>query len=239
MALRNPDQPTFPPLLRGESVPGHADPFLKAVISARQGSDPGLILWSKDTTAIRAAVVLAPEMPLDRAMGAVFAVQMGFADSLGALAPPEIAVHFTWPNGIKINGARCGTLRFAASTHDPSVEPDWLVIGLDVPLLPARAMEPGDSPNQTTLYDEGCVDLLPATLIESWSRHMLVWLHRFLDDGMEPLHRAWSEKCDTLGQKITTPEPGTFMGLDDCGNMLLRNDTGTRIIPLVTALESV
>lgn len=230
-------QPTFPPALRGESLPAHADPFLKAQTLATQGADPGLILWSEDVANFRVAVILAPEMPLKQAMGAVYAAQLGFADALGALAPPEVAVHFIWPNRIKVNGAKCGALRYAASTRTGSDEPDWLVIAIDVPMIPVAALEPGVTPDETTLYDEGCTDLTPAQLIESWSRHMLVWLHHFMDDGMEPLHRGWSGKCDTLGQHIDTPEPGTFMGLDEHGNMLLRDATGTRAIPLYSCLE--
>ncbi|MGO4913837.1 biotin/lipoate--protein ligase family protein [Pseudogemmobacter sp. W21_MBD1_M6] len=235
--MSTPDTPTFPPLLRGESVPAHADPFLKAVNSATQGTDPGLILWSEDTTNFRVAVILAPEMPLQKAMGAAYAAQLGFADSLGALGPPEVAVHFVWPDRIKVNGAMCGHMRYAASTRDGAQEPDWLVIGIDVPLLPVRNLEPGVTPDETTLYDEGCTDLTAAMLIESWSRHMLVWLHQFMNEGLEPLHRAWSGKCDTLGQEVTMPETGTFMGLDEYGNMLLRDASGTRVIPLYACQE--
>lgn len=233
------DAPTFPPLLRGERVPPHADPFLKAVTAAMRGCDPGLVLWSDDAAKLRVALVLAPEMPLDSALGAAYAVQLGFADSLGALGPPEVAVHFEWPDRIKVNAARCGRLRYSAATADGRAEPDWLVIGLDVLLLPLRAGDPGETPDETTLYDEGCVDLTATQMIESWSRHMLVWLNRFLDEGLAPLHRAWSEKCDTLGKPVAYPESGVFMGLDEYGNMLLRDPDGTRVVALRRFLEVI
>jgi len=235
---QNGPYPSFPPLLRGASVPAQADPFLKAIAAATQGTDPGLILWSEDVAHFRLAIVLAPEMPLERAMGAIFAAQLGFADSLGALAPPEIAVEFGWPNQIKINGARCGKLRYGASTTIATDEPDWLVIGIDVPMLPDATREPGETPDQTSLYEEGCAELKAPDLIESWSRHMLFWLNSFMDDGLEPLHRAWSGKCDTLGKPVDIPAKGLFMGLDDMGNMLLRNDKNNRILPLCDFLET-
>jgi len=231
------DLPTFPPLLHGEAVPAHTDPFLKAITLARQGIDPGLILWSEDVSNFRVALVLAPEMPLERAMGAAYAAQLGFADALGALAPPEVAVEFLWPDRITVNGALCGHLRYGASGSDHLAEPDWLVIAIDVPMLPVERMEPGVTPNQTSLYDEGCAEVLPAALIESWSRHLLVWLNEFMEEGLEPLHRAWSGKCTNLGKPVETPRKGLFMGVDELGNMLLRDADGTNVVRLTDFLE--
>ncbi len=228
--------PSFPPLLRGEPLPAGLDPFDKAVAAGMLGADPGLLVWSEDMSALRAAVLLAPEMPLSRAAGAAFAATLGFSDALGALAPPEVAVHFDWPFGLRVNGARCGGLRAAASTSDPEVEPDWMVLGLTVPVLPL-AMEPGADPGRTTLHDEGCADLTATQLVESWSRHFLVWIHRFTDEGLAPLHAAWRDRCDRLGEAVETPAPGVFMGLDELGGMLLRTGAETRLIPLTDMLE--
>lgn len=230
--------PTFPPLLRGEAVPQHSDPFAKAQSMALSGADPGLVCWSEDEAAMRAAITFAPEMPLQDAVGVSFAVAIGFCDSLGALAPPEVGVHFVWPNGFKVNGARCGHMRVAASTQDPEAEPDWLAVAIDVPILPAKDNEPGETPNETALIEEGCAGITSTALIESWSRHTLVWINRFLDDGFAPLHKDWCGRCDEIGEDIATPEPGTFVGLDEKGGMLLRDGAETRVIPLTRILES-
>ncbi|MEZ5716283.1 MAG: DUF4444 domain-containing protein [Paracoccaceae bacterium] len=74
-------------------------------------------------------------------------------------------------------------------------------------------------------------------LIESWSRHMLVWLHRFMSDGIAPLHEGWRHKCDSLGEEVALPEPGTFMGLDEDGGMILRQGEATKVLPLTGFLE--
>ena len=229
--------PTFPPLLRGQPVPAGVDPFVKAAAEAMAGADPGLVVWSQDATTARCAIVLAPEQPLRMAMGAVHAVELGLADCLGALAPPEVAVHFSWPDRLKVNGALCGRVRAAASSAEEEAVPEWLVIGFEVPLMPVHEAEPGETPDQTTLYDEGCVELATPQIIESWSRHMLAWLNRFLNDGPEPLHSAWRARCDTLGEHVEHPQRGVFMGLDEHGNMLLRDAAGTRAVPLSSMLE--
>ncbi|MFK8035007.1 MAG: DUF4444 domain-containing protein [Hyphomicrobiales bacterium] len=234
----DPSQPSFPPMFRGEALRADMDPFAKAVSSSMRGIDPGLIVWSEDTTSARAALVLAPEEPLERAIAVVFAATLGLSDSLGALAPPEVAVHFVWPDRIKINGALCGHVKAAASTSTPGEEPNWLVVGIDVPLLPVRDNEPGSTPDQTTLAEEGCSEITVAELLSSWSRHTLVWLNRYMDDGMGPLHGAWRDKCDTIGEVLEAPHAGVFMGLDELGGMLLKEASGTHSIPLTQILET-
>lgn len=230
--------PSFPPLLRGEPVPAAINPFDKAIAAGMKGEDPGLIVYSQDETHMRVAILFAPDIPLSKALGGSFAVALGLADSLGALAPPELAVHFVWPDRFKVNGALCGHLQVAASQAEASGIPDWLVIGLSVPIMPTGVQDPGRTPDQTTLHDEGCIDITAARLIESFARHMLVWMNRFEEEGMAPLHDAWCKKCDSIGEPVETPEPGLFLGLDEDGNMLIRNGNDTRIIPLATLLEA-
>jgi biotin-(acetyl-CoA carboxylase) ligase len=232
------EPPSFPPLLKGEETLPGMDPFAKAVASAALGTDPGLICWARDETALRAALVLAPEAPLERAIGITFAVALGLGDALGALAPPEVAVHYVWPGTFKVNGADCGTMRAAASTTEPAAEPDWLVIGIEMPYLhPASGDEPGQRPDQTCLVEEGCIEVTPLKLLESWSRHTLVWINRWLDDGFQPLHAAWRERAWEMGEDL--PGGGTFMGLDELGGMLVKTARSTEIRPLTTLLEDL
>ena len=80
---------------------------------------------------------------------------VGFQNALGALAPPEVAVHLEWAGQIRVNTARCGRLRAAASGSDPAVAPDWLVIGLDIPIL-QTSLDPEHTPDVTALRPTGC-----------------------------------------------------------------------------------
>lgn len=233
----NIDEPSFPPLLTGEAVPARLDPFEKAMAAVLAEVEPGRIYWSQDAATMRATIVLAPEMPLSQAMGAAFAIQLGLSDSLGALAPPEVAVHFVWPDIIKVNGARCGRVRVAASHTEPTEEPEWLLIGVEQPVMPVALREPGEFPDETTLLDEGCADITATNLIESWSRHSLVWINRFLGEGMKPLHEAWRGKCDAIGEQVERPEHGLFVGLDEHGGMLLRQGDQTKCLPLTMMLD--
>lgn len=232
------ESPQFPPLLTGEVVPRHTDPFDKAVSRAVAGVDSGTVFYSEAEDTLRAALVLAPETPLEEAILAVYVAQVGLAESLGALAPPEVPVHFQWPDRIKVNGALCGSIRYAADASEPEAYPNWLVIGIEVPFLPL-CDEPGESPNQTCLHEEGCVDITPMALLESWSRHTLLWLTYFMDSGFERVHNEWRPRCDTLGKMIDQPKSGTFVGLDEKGRMLLREGVMTEAVSLIEFAEHV
>ncbi|MCA8879833.1 MAG: hypothetical protein KDA73_07710 [Rhodobacteraceae bacterium] len=230
----------LPPLLRGQAISG--DPLAEAVRIARTGIDPGLIVHQLRPERLAAAIILSPEAPLADAMAMVFAGANAFADAFGALAPAEIAAEFDWPGGFRVNGARCGGLRAAAATPAPEVEPDWLVIAIDVPFRSTGTREPGHTPDVTTLYAEGCGSLTPTAVLESWSRHMLHWIDRWLDDGMARLHRDWSGRAASLGRDVvfdlaSSAWAGRFVGLDDRGGMLLKTATETRLLPLTLMLE--
>ncbi len=217
----------FPPLLTGLAVAG--DPF-RAACAAAPSAEPGTVFYAPDEAVMRAAILLAPESPLAEAISVSFAVSLGMNDALGALAPPEVGMHFVWPDRLRVNGALCGRLRAAASTKVPSEEPDWLVLGIEVPVLAMDTAEPGAHPEETCLYEEGCGDITTSDLIEAWARHMMNWLHIYLTDGFEPLHREWLAKAHGR-------DDGSFLGLDEWGGLILKDEGVARILPLTELLE--
>ncbi|MFC3616662.1 DUF4444 domain-containing protein [Lutimaribacter marinistellae] len=231
-------QLSFPPLLQGQPAPDGADPFERAQALAALGCDGGTIVHAIQADRLRAAVVFAPETSLDQAMAMLPLCAVGFQNALGALAPPEVAVHLSWDGQIRVNGARCGFFRAAASTREPEEIPDWLVIGWEVALMPTGAV-PGETPDVTALYEEGCADLSPAGLVESWSRHMLAWLHRWEEEGNAPLHAEWMGLVQGVGEDVTREDvSGTFLGTDDRFGMLIRTADATRLVPMTELLET-
>lgn len=225
---------SFPPLLTGLAVAG--DPFEAAVAAAGE-VDPGSVFYGPDEATLRAAVVLAPEMRLSEAISVSFAVALGLNDAIGALAPPEVAFHLEWPGTFRVNGAQCGQMSARASTSAPEEEPDWLVIGLEMPVAGAVSDNPGEVPDRTTLHAEGCGDIMVPDLLETWARHMMNWLHIYLTDGFAPLHEEWSARAHRIGEAIDVPEPGLFVGLDEWGGLILKGEATTRILPLTCLLE--
>ena len=229
---------SFPPLMSGLAVTGQEDPFETACQRAVLGCDAGLVTYNLGADQLRAALVFAPEVPLHKAMAMLPTCGIGLQNALGALAPPEVAVHLEWGGGLRINGGRCGRLRIAASTSDSEVTPDWLVVGLELPLWPANE-DSGKTPDQTALYAEGCADVKAPALLESWARHALHWISRWEQDGLEPLHAEWRGLAHGIGEEGQWQDAsGTFLGVDEDFGMLLRDAERTRLIPLTTLLET-
>ncbi|MFT6675531.1 MAG: biotin-(acetyl-CoA carboxylase) ligase [Sulfitobacter sp.] len=229
----------FPPLMSGQAVTGGEDPFQTACLKAAVGCDAGLVVYNLSPDRLQAALVFAPEVPLADAMVMLPVCGIGFQNALGALAPPEVAVHLDWAGGLRINGAKCGHLRVAASTTTPEDQPDWLVVGLDLPLWPGDG-ETGHRPDETALYAEGCADVEAPALLESWARHTLNWIARWDSEGVKPVHAEWRGLAQGMGQEISqNGQDGTFLGVDERFGMLLRQGDTTTLIPLNTLLEEL
>lgn len=225
--------PVFPPLLSGCEVPTGVCPFQRAVALAREGCDAGLVTYVRDREVLRAAIVFAPEVALSSAAIMLPVCGIGFQNALGALAPPEVAVHLEWNGTIRINGAPTGRLRMAADGKDPGEVPDWLVVGLEVNIFPPDE----NSHERTALMLEGCGDVEPVTLLEAWARHSLLWINRWEEDGSPPIIREWRGLAHGIGETIAGQ--GTFAGLDEDFSMVLRDDTETKLVPLTDLMETV
>ncbi|WP_375258002.1 DUF4444 domain-containing protein [Citreimonas sp.] len=230
----SPDVLTFPPAMTGEAVTD--DPLEIAVMRAIQGCDAGLICYRVAADRVGAALVFAPEVPLADAMSMLPLCGVGLQNALGALAPPEVAVHLEWTGGVRVNGASCGGFRAVASEREADAVPLWLVVGFEMPLLDLA--DGGLEPDRTALYAEGCADVDPGRLVESWARHSLNWIARWEAEGTKPLHAEWRGLAHGIGEEITADgRTGTFLGVDERFGMLLRDDARTHLIPLTVVLE--
>lgn len=228
--------PAFPPLFQGRAEAD--DPFGAACRAAAAGVDAGTVFHDIRADRMRAAIVFAPEVPLREAIVVLPVCGVGFQNALGALAPPEVGVFLGWSGEIRVNGAVCGRLTPAASTPDPGAVPDWLVIGLDLALI-LGLDAPGETPDQTGLYEEGCAEVDPVRLLEAWTRHTLVWLNRWQQDGPRPVYQEWKGMAHGIGETVEFPHgPGTFTGLDDHFGMVVTDAAdGTRVVPLTALLQ--
>lgn len=203
----------LPPLLTACPLPPGQDPMASACAAAARGCDAGEVHAVADPDRVRLAIVLAPETPLRQAMAALPACGVALQNTLGALCPPEMAVHLDWSGAVLVNGAECGRLRARASTADPAAVPDWLVVGADLVLLPADPENPGRTPERTALTLEGGGEVGARDLIESWSRHMLMWITRLEDaEGRALLHRHWTALAWRLQEEIALPAEAAHDG---------------------------
>jgi|GEM_PF-8345 len=227
-----------PPLFSSE-VTRNA-PRAAACARAAAGCDAGLILWRLSADRLEAAIVMAPDVPLAQAAQMHVVAGVGLTNAFGALAPPEVAMHLHWDGKVEVNGADCGGLSISADGVDDASVPGWLVIDLWLRLLPSNPDAPGTDAQQTSLYEEGCADLHPLRLLEAWARHTLVWINRWEDDGVAPVHAEWIGLVRGMGEDITAPngQTGQFLGVDDGFGMLLKTNDNTIAIPLTALIPA-
>ncbi|WP_051241386.1 biotin/lipoate--protein ligase family protein [Stappia stellulata] len=224
--------PTFPPLLTGHAVPASEDVFQTACDGASAGRlSAGDLIWSRRTDVVSLAVVLEPDVSPERGVEMLFLAMVAANDALGAITPPETALTFLWPDVFKVNGAKVGTVRLAMSDQlDGEGAPLWLTVALDFRLAPLDGpLEPGETPDRTSLIDEGAVDLDRTQVIESLSRHLLTWIHSWGVDGFAPVLENWLFRAEGYRGPHAVETPGgtvagTFLGLDEAGNLLLKRD---------------
>ncbi|MFP7570115.1 DUF4444 domain-containing protein [Marivita sp. S2033] len=228
--------PSFPPLMQGLNAAG-ADPFEAACTDAAAGCDGGTIVFDLSPELLRAAIVLAPEVALSKAAVMLPLVAVALQNALGALGPSELPVHLEWQGGLLVNGATCGHVRAATNVADPDAVADWLVVGFELQFM-RPGLEGGDTPDVTDLASEGCGDVEPVALLESWSRHLMNWINRWEDEGIAPLHREWTGLAHGIGSEVSVAgRSGRFLGLDETLGLLLRTDARTILVPLTDLLE--
>ncbi len=236
--------PTFPPLLTGHDVKSPARAFDHALAGARAGTlGAGDLVWSRNTQRLECALVLEPEVPRARSMEILPVAMVAFADAFGALAPPEVGVLYRWPNKLRINAGEIGEMRLVASENsDGDGVPDWLVLDLGVQMRPAKMIDdPGTDMDFTNLLEEGCGEITRSELIESYARHLLTWIHSWTIDGFRSVHDAWLDRAEDKESEVAllydgATLTGTFMGLDESGNLLLRDGKETRLLTVEQAL---
>lgn len=231
------NEPSFPPLFHGHVVTGQIDPFEQAKADAIKGCDAGRVLYKLEPDTLQAAIVFAPEVPLEDAMAMLPLCGVGFQNALGALAPPEVAVHLGWDGHIRVNGASCGKLDVEAPDGNTKDVPDWLVVGLTLRLWP-ESDETGHTPDRTALYAEGCADVSATALLESWVKHTLVGINTWTDLGVSTLHKEWSGLAHGLGDQVELAEHrGLFIGVDERFGMLIKTKEKTHLVPLTHLLD--
>ena len=222
--------PHLPPAYRLRTVDAGVDPFVHACAQIEFAAD-GDFYWCERADRLDCAIHLQPELSAQQAGVIVQVAMVGIGDAIGALAPPVLGVEFGWPDRLIVNGAVAGGIRLAtAGTPNAETVPDWQVMGVTVVLQGDPSdRSPGMRPEVTTLSDEGASEISAAQLAESFSRHLLTWVHRWQVDGFAPISDAWLNRAfghrELIDWRLAEGRAtGRFIGLDEDGGLLLANE---------------
>ena len=225
------EDPQFPPLLEGHAVKAPKRPFAEACrLAGARKLGAGDVVWSRNTGRAEFAVVLEPDVVLERAlqMGPLLMVALG--DCLGSLCPPKVAVQYRWPGGILLNGALAGEVRLAAARVPADAIPAWLVVGSELDIAAPR--EDRRDWSKTSLSEEAGPEITRTDILQSLAAHFLTRLHTWQDEGFRPVHDEWLFRAEGREAPVTVEYggenvEGRVLGLDESANLLLKTSAGT------------
>ena len=161
------------------------DAFAHATsIAAKEGA--GTLVYIGRFDLAEFAVVLEPETPLREARRAFYAGMAALVDALAAHAQPETSITVDWPDSISVNVGLVGGGRLGWPKGIKEDEiPPWLVFGAMIRTVSLASAEPGLSPHATALEEEGFTDLLAGQLVESFTRHFMVYVDSWQEHGFD------------------------------------------------------
>ncbi len=243
------DAPRLPPAYRLVALDEVGSTNDEARALAEDGAEDGTLVWAQSQRAGRGrrgrswhsppgnlylSLVLRPDRAPAEAAQLSFVAALGAAAAIGAVAPPLTEIAYKWPNDILVNDRKVAGILLESSITGGS-RLDWLVLGMGMNL--AAAPTETDFP-ATSLRDEGCGAIAPALMLERFSRHLLAWINRWLDDGFAPVRAAWLRDAKGIGEPISVAlgeetVVGRFVEIDETGALVLEDAAGAR--RLITA----
>lgn len=233
----------LPPLFRLHPLAADADVAAEARRLAAAGAEPGSVLCADRENRLDAAVVLHPEETAIQASRIVYVATLGLGDAIGAEVPAGIDVTYRWPNIIDANVGSVAKVRLEQPDGiAPDDTPEWLVAHVVAEIGPlSEGWREGRFP-ETSLHDEGCVEVTAGGLLESFTRHFLTWINRWQDDGFEPVRAMWLRHAPLHGGEIEIELNGrmlrgVFTDIDDEGALILDRDGTIEKIGLDAALR--
>ncbi len=214
--ISNPLAPDIelPPLLRLVTLREVGDAFAHAATNAaKEGA--GTLVYVGRFDLVEFAIVLEPEEKLRTARRAFYAGMSALADALAVHAPPEILMHFEWPDAIIVDAGLVGGGRLAwpkgANEDEP---PAWLVFGAMIRLVSMTDAAAALNPFAAAIAEEGFSDLGAGRLVETFARHFLVAIDTWQEQGFAPVAKSYLERMK--------PEQGLRRDIDENGDLLVR-----------------
>lgn len=186
----------LPPGFHARGLRELKEAFAEAqLLAASEGG--GLVTYVHRFDMVEFALVIEPEEPLALARRAIYAAMNALADAIATHCPPERPLTFDWPDTIRLDGGIIGGVRLAApaGTREDHI-PAWLTLGMMVRLFVPLFANQGHDLDQpfsegTSLATEGFEMLDGATLIESFCRHLMVYVDQWQEQGFAPVARHY------------------------------------------------
>ena len=221
--------PQLPPLLKPNKILNGTNVFSKA-ISSTSNNETGTVFFSEDINNAEMAILLNPEIHKKKCNEMLYVMMVAAGDAIGALAPPEVAVTYSFPGFIYLNKGEAGIVNYAIDNNCNENEiPEWLVIGFKIKIKDTLVTADHPDPDITSLETEGAGFISRTRMIESLCRHFLAWLNQWEEEGFKPVHKLWNQRLDPTKKVININNiESEFVGLDENGIAILKRLNGEK-----------
>lgn len=221
----------LPPVFRAHELAPTQDALALAIEHVVSHGEPAELFWERCDERISAAVTLTPEPPRDVPAALVAVGLVALADALAVLVPPGRAVHTVWPDRIYLNDAMLGGVRLAITPAGQERRAALAILLQRGALADDRHARDG----MTSLADEGCTEVSAAAVIGAFARVLLNWSDSWEHQGFAPLRQQWLARARDYRQTVhwragQRSAAGTFAGLTDTGDAILRSDAGVQVL---------
>ena len=236
----------LPPAYRLVELDSVGSTMEEARKRAAEGAEDGTLIWAKEQTKGRGrqgrtwasprgnlylSLVLRPDCAPATAAQLSFLAAVALGEAVGAVAPPMVEVTFKWPNDVLFN-SRKGAGILLESKSAPGGGIDYVILGMGVNVQ-SHPEDAAAAYPATSLRFEGCPpQLTEVQLLEAFGRSFLSRANTWLEEGFEPIRKAWLAHAANLGKDIEVRLPketltGNFEALDEQGVLLLRLADGS------------
>lgn len=218
----------LPPAFRVVTLREAGDAFGHACRIARK-EGAGTLVWVRRFDLVEFAVVLEPEEPLAAARRSIYTCLCALFDALAVHAPPEKLIQFVWPDVILVDGGLVAGARLGwPKKADEKAPPPWLVFGAMVRTVIMGGEEPGLRPQSAALEEEGFDELGSGRLVETFARHLLMWVDTFQQEGFRQIAEHYLQRLPA--------ESAVERSIDGIGDLLIRpkgklDTTKQRLLP--------
>jgi BirA family transcriptional regulator, biotin operon repressor / biotin---[acetyl-CoA-carboxylase] ligase len=186
-------------------------------------------VWQSPPGNLYASLLLRPDCTIATSAQLSLVASLALAETLVALAPPEVDVRLKWPNDVLVRGAKVAglLLESAAGRNERAA---WVVVGSGVNIDSAPAGTPYPA---TALRYEGFPPLAPLDLLARYLGALDRWLACWRAGGFAAVRPAWLALGCGIGERIRLRLPaeelaGRFLDVTEQGALLVGEDGGRR-----------
>ena len=165
-------------------------PWSAAIAAAEAGQAPGTLVHAPIAHTLEAAVILAPDRPVEDDIVLRLAT-LAVRNALLAVVPPETAVTALATGTVTLNCGEVASSRVARGPALPDGVPSWIVLGLTVRMA-LKLEAPGETPWMTDLAEEG-IDVSGPELLGAICRHLLSLIDLWSAKDAPGITSAWRD----------------------------------------------